>query len=1028
MANESKFPVVCLGASAGGVPALQGFFQGLPDDSGMAFVVVTHLSPDRESLLHEVLARYTDLPVLVVADGMAIEPNRVYVMPSGATLAVREGRLRLREVDRARRERKPIDVFLSSLAQDQGEYAVAIILSGGDGDGTLGAKAVREANGLTIAQAPDESGPQQPSMPESAIASGVVDLAIPVHDMGHRLVAWARGFKALHEASRLSEHENTKERERAHVEICDILTSYSGHDFSGYKSKTFFRRLSRRMHIRQIQTLPDYIELLKEDLQEVSNLFSDLLINVTNFFRDTDAFALLEQRIIPKLFEGKTASDTVRVWIPGCSTGEEAYSLAVLLREYMQRAGIGTKAQIFATDIDEAALTIARAGRYPGPLLEGIDADRLHRFFKADGASYVVTNDIRELCIFSPHSLIRDPPFSRMDLVSCRNLLIYFGPEVQRQVIPTFHYSLKPGGYLFLGTSESIGQHTDLFEAVDKKQRIFQSREHASRLPRLPGLTGPERSFTSPGASRPLSRESAQSLRGSVEARVLEKHMPAHVLVNTDADIVYYSAGTGRYLEPPQGSPSRHLLSLARKGLRADLRAALNDCATTQQPALRQNIVIEQDDGRAQAVDITVESIAVPGYGEPLFLVVFQERGAATPKSAELRALQQEQSTSVLERELRDLKEKLQSTVEEYETALEELKSSNEELVSVNEEVQSSNEELEASKEETQSLNEELNTINAELNGKVEELDRANSDLKNLFESTQVATIFLDQSLVIRTFTPAAAAFFNLRPGDIGRPLAELSSQLDYPTLREDMQAVLASGTAVHQQLARDSSGKHYLVKLLAYRGGHDAISGVVLTLVDVTALAEAELRQQTLVSELNHRVKNMLAVVASVAERTLSSSDSVAQFRKAFLGRLGAMNKAYAMLSKEQWKDTSIRDVFTAELEPFGAGFQLSGPDIRLKPQPSLSLALAVHELATNAAKYGALSVKGGRLQIGWQVEHSRLSLQWREIDGPPVRAAEKTGFGFELLHGEIEYRMQGKIHTIFHPDGLEVQMAMPL
>jgi two-component system CheB/CheR fusion protein len=1033
MPSKPPFPIVGIGASAGGIPALQAFFEHLPAGPDMAFVIVTHMNPDRQSALDQILRRYTKLPVVVAGNDMRVEPGHVYVMPSDVILTIREGRLRTRDVDRAKRERKPVDVFLSSLAEDQGEYAVAIILSGGDGDGTLGAKAVREAGGLAIAQGTDGSGPLHPEMPESAIASGVIDMALPAEEMGRRLVDFSRGMEGLDDLEDIQDARKTRERSdlaRVHQQICSLLASHSGHDFSGYKPKTFFRRVQRRMQIRQQPSMAAYVELLRKEPQEVSNLFRDLLINVTSFFRDKEAFAALEELVIPKLFDGKGASDVVRIWVPGCATGEEVYSIAILIRERMNKLKLVPKVMIFATDIDEPALAIARAGRYPAALLESVSPERLQRFFKSDGDAHIINSDVRELCIFSPHSLIRDPPFSRMDMVSCRNLLIYFGPVIQRQVIPTFHYSLKPGGYLFLGSSESVGQHGELFATVDKKQRIFQARAHPVRPPLLPALSSRERSFGFSEGLRTPVRESAHSLRHKVEGRVLERYVPPHVVVNADADIVYYSNGTGRFLETPQGAPSRQLLALARKGLRLDLRAALQECLTTRQSISREGISVELDDGLVQLVDLTVEPVNDRDGDELLYLVVFQAQGPARAKH-ELMPPQGPRSDDAaeLERELRDARERLQSTIEEYETALEELKSSNEELVSLNEEVQSSNEELEASKEETQSLNEELNTINAELNGKIEELDRANSDLRHLFESTQIATIFLDHALVIRTFTPAAATFFNLRAGDVGRPLTELSSQLDYPHLKDDIRQVFDTGRAHDEQLTRDRDGKYHLIKLIPYRRDHGTIDGVVVTLIDVTPIAEAEQRQQVLVSELNHRVKNMLAVVTSIATRTMDASPSLESFRPAFLGRLQAMARAYGALSREGWKDASVRTIFAAELDPFGeADIGIDGPELRVKPQVSLSLALVAHELATNASKYGSLSRKGGRVDVAWTVEDHVLHLSWREQGGPPVVKPEATGFGFELLHGEIVYRLQGKLDVAYDPQGLAVRMELPL
>ncbi|MGX8008927.1 sensor histidine kinase [Mesorhizobium sp. ORM8.1] len=500
-------------------------------------------------------------------------------------------------------------------------------------------------------------------------------------------------------------------------------------------------------------------------------------------------------------------------------------------------------------------------------------------------------------------------------------------------------------------------------------------------------------------------------------------------MVNAEGDVVYYSARTGRYLEPPQGVPSRNLLGMARRGLRLDLRAALREAVTTRQIVLRENVAVDGEDDRVQLVNITVEPLPDRGSGEPFYLVLFQSVGPSRDKSDAERGSSSPDDLAHLERDLRETRERLQSTIEEYETALEEVKSSNEELVSVNEEAQSTNEELEASKEEMQSLNEELNTINAELSGKIEELDHANSDLKNLFESTDIATVFLDRELVIRSFTPAASSFFNLRPSDVGRPLTELSNQLDYPEMRSHIEKVFETGEPVIHHLARDVRGHYHMVRLIPYRDKGARIHGVVVTLVDVTPLAEAEEHQKVLISELNHRVKNMLAVVTSITNRTVETCSTKEEFSAALLGRLHAMARAYGMLSREGWTEVSIAELVIQEAAPFDPQrFSVSGPSIKLRPQQALSLSMAMHELATNAAKYGALSEQGGKVDIEWSLRDHNLGLTWTEIDGPPVVDPKQGGFGLSLVKGEIEYRLGGTAETFFDPAGLRVRISVPL
>lgn len=821
----AKFPVVGLGASAGGIPALEGFFKGVPDSSGMGFVIVTHLNPERESLLHEIIGRYTGMSVKMAEDNMEVLPDTVYVMPQNAILTIERRVLQIRKPNPQSRERKPIDIFFSALAKDQGEYAVGVVLSGGDADGTLGVKAIKENNGLTLAQLPDGSGPRNPDMPRSAIASGVIDIAIPAEDMGAKLVAFARGFDSLQKIEDLAPADDDMPLAKARDAILTVLRSHSGHDFSGYKTQSFFRRVKRRMQLAQIESLEAYVELLRGNSAEARSLFSDLLINVTSFFRDAGAFKTLGEQVVPRLFEDRGADDAVRVWVPGCATGEEVYSIAILLREHMEKVQVSPNVQIFATDIDQAALQAARAARYPEGLLDSVSPERRRRFFQHDCSSYVLRKEVRELCIFSPHNVIRDPPFSRMDVVSCRNLLIYFGQEVQQRILPTFHRALKPGGYLFLGMSESIGQFDDLFANIDKKHRLFKAREQAPAQ-RWRVLNEVAPLATPPGAAE-RARPSGLPLRQVVEAQVAERYAPAHVVVNGAGDVVYYSAKTGKFLEAAQGAPTRQLPLLVRRGLRLAIRAALREAAETRRRVVRPDVAIEDDDG-VERIDLTVEPLPDDSSAEPRYLVLFETHGASHHQTEQHLKDFDGEGTTELEAELRATRERLQSTIEEYETSLEELKSTNEELVSVNEEAQSTNEELEASKEEMQSLNEELNTINLELRHKVEDLDQANDDLRNLFESTRIATVFLDRDLVIRNFTPAASTFFALLPADVGRPLTDLATRLDYPELKDDIAAVFASGEMIERRLAASAEGQHHLVRLIPYLGHADGIQGVV--------------------------------------------------------------------------------------------------------------------------------------------------------------------------------------------------------
>jgi two-component system CheB/CheR fusion protein len=705
---EERHLVIGIGASAGGVEALQSFFRALPADDKLSFIVVMHLGEGRHSALPEILARCTSLPVLPVQNGMAIEPSHVYVLASPAVLTIKRGQLQLRQSGTVAHERHPIDVFLSSLAENYGENAVAIILSGAGHDGTLGTKAIKERGGLTIAQQADHSAPRHPEMPASAVASGAIDLDIPVEAMGAKLVEYADGLGRLDPDGQPRARRN--DIARARQTICEILLDHVGHNFSGYKERTMLRRIERRMQVLDLHDIDRYITRLREDRNEVVQLFRDLLIGVTAFFRDKEAFDTLGEKVIPRLFAGKGAADTIRVWVPGCSTGEEVYSVAILMLEHMAGLKIRPSVQCFATDIDEAAISVARAATYPIAMLRDVGPERIDRYFTGDGTVYTLTKEVRDLCIFSSRSVIRDPPFSRIDLISCRNLLIYLDTDLQTQLVPVFHYALRPGGFLFLGSSENLTRHGDLFNPVDKRHRIFQRRDNAANLGGF--------SLVMPG-TRPVHAQQRSvvrsidglPLRQSIERQILERFAPAHVVVNRAGDIVHYSSRTGRYLENASGAPTRQVVAMARRGLRLELRSALNDAIEARHSQARTGLTIDVDD-RTQMVDLTVEPLSDLD-GEPLFLIVFTDVGPPRGADEEPGRPEPRERADVehLEHELRDTRERLQSTVEEYETALEELKSANEELVSTNEELQSTNEELETSREETQSINEELNTV-----------------------------------------------------------------------------------------------------------------------------------------------------------------------------------------------------------------------------------------------------------------------------------------------------------------------------
>jgi two-component system CheB/CheR fusion protein len=1036
--RPSHMAIVGIGASAGGIEAFRKFFENMPPDSGLGFVVVLHLPPHRKSLLPDILSRWTTMPILEATEGCPVQANTVYVPPSGATVLFRDGRLHLHPpLQDEPREPIPISLFFDSLAQALHEDAIGVVLSGTGNDGALGLKAIKTCGGLTLAQGTDGTAPQHGGMPDSAIATGAVDIIASVEDMPGRILAAYRARGVALTRAPLPEIVDNDER----VAICAILHRQVGHDFSGYKDKTFLRRVQRRMQVLGLTDTPPYIERLRSDRTEVLMLFRDLLIGVTSFFRDIETFDALAQSVVPGLFHGKRADSSVRVWVAGCATGEEAYSLAILLREYVETlGGMAPRIQVFATDIDEAAIATARTGRYPSTLLMGLSPERLARFFTAgvDG-TYTVNKEVRELCTFSAHSLTRDPPFSRLDLVSCRNLLIYLDSDLQSAVIPAFHYALVPRGILLLGSAETVSRHENLFEALDRPHRIFRRRNAPSPPLQMPGRNPPRDLPALPDAMAGLMPARRGNLRSTnrANARVLERFGPSFVVVGADGEIVQYSNRIGRFLEPAPGLPSQNLLDMARSGMRLHLRGALKQAVETGRTVEVPNLTVAIPADGNKLITIAVEPLFEQNAA-PLYLIVFIE-GAPLPSRGDAEADGREPSgdnEQRLEAELRDVREQLQAITEEHETALEELRSSNEELHSVNEELQSTNEELETSKEEIQSINEELQTVNAQLSGKLDELDSKNTDLKNLFESTQVATIFVDRYLVLRGFTPAVANIYNLIPSDQGRPLTDIVSRLRYTGLRDDVQSVLRSLAPLERRVTREDGGLHYLMRIQPYRTPDSEVDGAVITFVDVTSIVQAEEHQRLLVDELNHRVKNMLTVVISLATQTLRRSKTMEEFSDTYLGRIHALTAAYSLLSSESWQTVVLHDILVEELRPFLAGNRtnvvIDGPRVMLEPRAALALAMALHELTTNAVKHGALSIPEGNLSVSWSIlsddTADTLVLDWVESNGPPVAQPAHHGFGMTLIERGLKQDMSAQVEIDFAITGVHATVRAPL
>ena len=849
---EGQFPIVGIGASAGGLAAFEAFFSGMPADTdpGMAFVLVQHLAPDHKSILTDLIRRYTRMQVFEVEDGMKVQPNCAYIIPPARDMAFMGGALQLLEPSAPRGQRLPIDFFFRSLAQDQHERAIGIVLSGTGSDGTMGVRAIKGEGGMVMAQEPSTT--EYDGMPRSAIATGLVDYELPPAEMPAQLIAFvsrAFGKPALPYALPEIKVESALKK------IFVVIRSQTGHDFSQYKATTIRRRIERRMAVHQIETMDGYAKYLQQTPQEVDALFRDMLIGVTNFFRDPEAFKALEERVIPRLFTGKDLDTVIRVWVPGCATGEEAYSVAILLAEYQEAIKRTFKVQIFATDIDSHAITQARAGIYSASIAADVSQERLARFFsiEPDGASYRIHKAIRDLLVFSEQDVIKDPPFSRLDLICCRNLLIYMNLDLQKKLIPLFHYALNSGGFLFLGISETVSEYADLFTTMDRKLKLYQRKEdlhgsHRVALGRFLTAMGVE------GILPPIikGRRAAPPkvpLRDLTEQTLLQQIVPTAALVSPNGDILYLHGRTGLYLEPAPGEMGvNNILKMAREGLRHDLATALHKAVAEKQAVNYQNLQVRTN-GDIVRVDLTIRPVATGATDSPdapLYLVVFTPSPVLEcpqPAAAPTAGASSEGDTRIvaLQAELRAKDEHLQTANEELETTNEELKSSNEEMQSVNEELQSTNEELETSKEELQSVNEELATVNTELQTKVADLTRANNDMNNLLAGTGIATVFVDHALRILRFTPAATRIINLIHSDVGRPVGHIVPNLEgYDSLPQDTQEVLDT-LAPKEIEVQSKSGVWYIMRIMPYRTLDNVIEGAVITFVEINALKQAQ-------------------------------------------------------------------------------------------------------------------------------------------------------------------------------------------
>lgn len=831
---SKDFPVVGIGASAGGLEALETFFRNMKPDSGCAFVVVSHLDPNHASMMSELIGRYTSMPVREAQEGMRIEANGVYVIPPNRYLRLHKKMLFLSQPVETRGLRMPIDFFFRSLAEEHGERAICVILSGSGSDGTMGLSAIREAGGMSMVQS--EESAKYAGMPMSAMGTGLVDYVLPVEKMPEQLMSF---IKLSHPRLR-ARREDLKGLPLPFQQILGVIRSRTGHDFTAYKKSTILRHIERRMNVHETNEPEVYLKFLQEHTGEVSLLFKELLISVTNFFREPEGFKVLKEKILPLILEDKPEKYAIRVWVPGCATGEEVYSIAMIIHEYMDDAGKDYRIQIFGTDIDEDAINVARAGFYPTNIAIDVDADRLKRFFIKEAEGYKIKKELRESAVFALQNVIRDAPFTRLDLLSCRNLLIYFDAELQNKLLPLFHYSLKPGGFLVLGTSETIGAHADLFTAYDKKWKFYRKKNAISVRPAILG-TLPWSLETHIKETRREARAKQAGISEVATKMLMEHLVPASLIVNTKGDILHVQGRTGKYLEPAQGTTGLNALEMARDGLQLELRSALHNAASQKTRVVYPHIRVRTN-GDIQVINLKI--IPVPGAlsDQDLYLVVFEDVMKSKAESEQKTgryAGKAKERIDHLERDLKYTKENLQATIEELQASNEELKSANEELQSANEELQSTNEELETSKEEMQSVNEELATVNSELQIKIEQLSRTENDMRNLLESTDIGIIFLDDDLRVKRFTAEAMKIIKLIPSDIGRPIGDLVTSLDYDGLVETAGKVSKTLTFFETEVHTKETGHSYLMRILPYRTVENVIDGVTITFTDVNKMLE---------------------------------------------------------------------------------------------------------------------------------------------------------------------------------------------
>jgi two-component system CheB/CheR fusion protein len=858
-----KFPIVGIGASAGGLEALEQFLSNVSETSGMAYVVIQHLDPTQKGMLPELLQRISKMKVMQVKDRMPVKINTVYVIPPNTSMSILNRMLYLFAPNESRGMRLPIDFFFRSLADDCNDLGIGVVLSGMGSDGSIGLRAIKEKNGIVMVQDPLDA--RFDSMPRNAIESVLVDIMAPAKELPGRLEEF------LNQLPLIRTKLDIEIKDKSSLEkIIILLRTYTGNDFTLYKKNTLYRRIERRMSIHKIDKIISYVHFLQGNPKEIDILFKELLIGVTSFFRDPEVWKKLKETVFPEIFSKLQSGTVLRAWIPGCSTGEEAYSLAIVFKEALEKSKYknGVSLQIFATDLDTEAIEIARKGLFPTNILADVSADRLNSYFISSEEGYRIKTEIREMLIFAQHNVILHPPFTKLDIVSCRNLLIYMDPELQKKIIGLFYYSINNDGIMLLGSSETLGTQSSLFSPVDAKLKIYR-RIGSAHFPELYNFPSSFSRTKISVSENPKENKSDLNIQLHADRLLLQFYSPSAVFVNESGDIVYIYGHTGKYLEPAVGKANMNIFAMLSNGLRSEFHHAFSRAVSKKESVGLRNISLDTN-GNTQKINIDIKWIDKPELLAGYLMVIFTD-----VKEIPEKHLQPETSRKVsgsirqteLENELKRIREEMQNTLEEVQTGQEELRSTNEELQSTNEELQSTNEELTTSKEEMQSLNEELQTVNTELQAKVDDYSRVNNDMKNLLNSTEIATLFLDKELNIRRFTLQATKIFKLIKSDIGRPFTDQVSDLVYSGLADDANEVLRSLVYMQKEIpAKD--GRWFLVRIMPYRTFDDRIDGIVITFINITEqkLIETKLKE---IGKLNQ----LLISVSTDAKVILSGS-----------------------------------------------------------------------------------------------------------------------------------------------------------